>query len=121
MPGKIAESHYLSVEQDYGLPSMTLEIMGDSVDQRSIEDFAFTVKEHARTRQNGAHQNSMTKNIGWKLGRKVISTALTASAMVPLFERKNGVAVASGRQEIYLTPSRHPVTSRKGANHSGDV
>ena len=121
MPGKIAESHYLSVEQDYGLPSMTLEIMGDSVDQRSIEDFAFTVKEHARKRQNGAHQNSMTKNIGWKLGRKVISTALTASAMVPLFERKNGVAAASGRQEIYLTPSRHPVTSRKGANHSGDV
>jgi hypothetical protein len=52
MPNKIAESHFLHVEQDTGMPSLTLALNGDPLDDRVIEDFAYEVRERAARRGN---------------------------------------------------------------------
>ncbi len=48
MPNKVAESHFQCVERDYGLPSLTLGLNGDPLDERVLDAFVYEVKERAR-------------------------------------------------------------------------
>jgi predicted CoA-substrate-specific enzyme activase len=51
MPNKIAESHFLRADEDLGLPSLTLALNGDPLDDRVIQDFVFEVRERAARRK----------------------------------------------------------------------
>ena len=51
MPNKIAESHFLHADQDVGLPSLTLALNGDPLDDRVIQDFVFEVRDRASRRR----------------------------------------------------------------------
>lgn len=121
MPAKIAEAHFLRVDRDTGLPSLSLPVIGDPVDPRVIEDFAFEVREAAarrRERGRGAALPSLG-TLGWTLSRRVLGTALDAAALIPLGPfangRDGGPDGGNGRRDgrgIHLTPSPFPVTSR---------
>ena len=50
MPNKIAESHLLRARVDHGLPSLVLNLNGEPVDDRVLEDFVFEVREARRVR-----------------------------------------------------------------------
>ncbi len=79
MPNKIAESHFLHAAQDTGLPSLTLALNGDPLDDRSIEDFVFEVRERAaRRRKSLARMRpprlaDLRRAAGSMLVRKVLS------------------------------------------------
>lgn len=47
MPNKISESHLLRAESDFGLPSVTLSLNGDPIDQRTLEAFVYDVKQRS--------------------------------------------------------------------------
>lgn len=117
MPAKIAEAHFLRADRDSGLPSLSLPVIGDPVDPRLVEDFAFEVRESARKRSSAGRRNASPPSLGalgWALSRRVLGSALTASAMIPLGQPPNGRNGDGhpGGNGIHLTPSPFPVTSR---------
>jgi predicted nucleotide-binding protein (sugar kinase/HSP70/actin superfamily) len=128
MPAKIAEAHFLKVDRDTGLPSLSLPVIGDPVDPRLIEDFAFEVRESAQRRKTvdpGVVRLPSLSALGWNMSRKAIGTALSASAFLPLafaMGRANGNGNngngAHRGNGIYLTPSPFPVTSRTACTDS---
>jgi predicted nucleotide-binding protein (sugar kinase/HSP70/actin superfamily) len=52
MPNKIAEAQFFHVAEQEGLPTLTLPLNGDPVDDAVLDNFAFTVR--ARVNRNGA-------------------------------------------------------------------
>ena len=65
MPNKIAESHFLRAETEFGLPSLTIALNGEPMDDRLVEDFAFEVLERAaqRRRTGGKGRPSLSKGL----------------------------------------------------------
>lgn len=51
MPNKIAEAQFFHVAEQEGLPSLTLPVNGDPVDDEVLDNFAFLVRDRFRARQ----------------------------------------------------------------------
>jgi activator of 2-hydroxyglutaryl-CoA dehydratase/predicted nucleotide-binding protein (sugar kinase/HSP70/actin superfamily) len=51
MPNKIAEAQFYHLAEQEGLPSLTLPVNGDPVDDEVLDNFAFLVRDRFRTRQ----------------------------------------------------------------------
>ena len=72
MPTKIAESHFQRVEDDHGLPSLTLALNGDSLEQQALEDFAYEVVARGADRRAAARPPVRLHD----LGRRALRGAL---------------------------------------------
>ncbi len=59
MPNKIAEAQFFHVAEQEGLPTLTLPLNGDPVDDAVLDNFAFTVR--ARPRSNRPSRNTGKK------------------------------------------------------------
>jgi hypothetical protein len=54
MPNKIAEAQFYHLAEKEGLPSLTLPVNGDPVDEEVLANFAFHVRERFRARRPAA-------------------------------------------------------------------
>ena len=87
MPNKIAESHLLRVESDFGLPSATLSLNGDPIDRRVLEAFVYDVKERANRRasdRDAPHALIPRSSLGplaWRVSGRAAANVL---GMLPL-------------------------------------
>lgn len=62
MPNKIAESQFFHLAEREGLPSLTLTLNGDPLDNEVLDNFAFEV--HSRFKQRDGHERAAGRRAG---------------------------------------------------------
>jgi len=80
MPNKIAESHLQCAERDFGLPSLTLSLNGDPLDQEQLEAFVYEVKERAaradRERARPRPTARSLREAAWQVAGRGVASVL---------------------------------------------
>jgi len=80
MPNKIAESHFARADVDFGIPTLTLSLNGDPVDESLLDAFVYEVRERRDRLRKAPHPTLQPKpfvTMGKAAARGLLSAALT--------------------------------------------
>lgn len=86
MPNKIAESHFMRADADFGIPTLTLSLNGDPLDEQALAAFVYEVKERRIRRRNRGTTLLIRPrtNVAHMAARGLLNAALSLIPPIPL-------------------------------------